>query len=147
VMDNESELKYLSAPVRRNLETNKSMREGFVNTCRHIARCLENKRIPSEDNVLFLHRFETSEWPPVTKNYLQRGGTVAAVAVMLFATAMSQDWWSGDGQHQYCFGDDIKELPECRNDHEFGFVSGMCGFKRISTVNDVDMMVQPIDYD
>jgi hypothetical protein len=26
----------------------------------------------------------------------------------------------------------LAELPECRNDLEYGFVSGMCGYRRVS---------------
>ncbi|KAF9775824.1 hypothetical protein IL306_006051, partial [Fusarium sp. DS 682] len=147
VADHDEELKFLPASVKANLKTNKSMRQGFVNMCDHIAECLRQKKIPNERTVLYIHRNYRSEWPPVTRNYLQRGGTVAAVATMLFQGAMEQDEYSGDGHHQDVFEDEIGKLPECRNDHEFGFVSGMCGYKRISTVNYVDMFGNPIDKD
>ncbi len=45
---------------------------------------------------------------------------------------MEQDEWAGDGNHQDVFSEQIAKLPECRNDHEFGSVSGMCGYMRIS---------------
>ena len=135
---NEDELRYLATPVRQNLKTNKSMRQGFTNMCDHIARCLRERRLPDEETVLQLYCNKTSEWPPVTKNYLQRGGTVAAVATMLFAGAMNQDEWAGDGMHLDSHEDEIKKLRVCRNDHEFGFVSGMCGYKRISTIQYTD---------
>ena len=145
VMDNGDGLEFLPTSVKENLKTNKSMREGFVNTCDHIAKCLRQRRIPNEKNVLYIHRNETSEWPPVTRNYLQRGGTVAAVATMLFQRAMDNDEYSGDGYHQDVFGDKIEKMPVCRNDHEFGFASGMCGYKRISTVEYVDVCGKPLD--
>jgi hypothetical protein len=114
------------------------MRQGFTKMCDHIARCLRERQLPDEETVLQFYRNKTSEWPPVTKNYLQRGGTVAAVATMLFYNVMEWDEWAGDGMHLHCHEDEIKKLPVCRNDHEFGFVSGMCGYKRISTVRYVD---------
>ncbi|KAK3896882.1 hypothetical protein C8A05DRAFT_20243 [Staphylotrichum tortipilum] len=127
-------LRHLTAPVRQNLETNKSMRQGFTNMCHHIARCLRERRLPDEETVLRLFRDGRGEWPPVTKHYFQRGGTVAAVATMLFDQAMHQDEWAGDGVHLESHQEEIGRLPVCRNDHEFGFVSGMCGYKRVSVV-------------
>lgn len=138
---------YLPASVRNNLRTNKSMRQGFVNMWDHVATCLRKNVLPTESNVLEVVR-NISEWPPVTRNYLQRGGTVKAAASMLFKQAMDQDDWSGDGTFSQIFGDQIKELPECRNDHEFGFVSGMCGYKRVKQIRYVSAFTgEEIDSD
>ncbi|KAK4031568.1 hypothetical protein C8A01DRAFT_21238 [Parachaetomium inaequale] len=136
---NGRDLRYLASSVRENLKTNKSMRRGFINMCDHIAHCLRDGRLPDEETVLDVYRNKRSEWPPVTRNYLERGGTVAAVATMLFERAMESDAWAGDGMLVENHGDEIKNLPVCRNDHEFGFVSGMCGYKRISAVRYVDL--------
>lgn len=46
--------------------------------------------------------------------------------------ALDQDEWAGDGSHRDWFGDEIDQLSVCRNDHEFGFVSGMFTYKRVS---------------
>ncbi|KAI1401892.1 hypothetical protein F4819DRAFT_306770 [Hypoxylon fuscum] len=108
-----------------------TMRQGFMIMWDHTATCLRKKVLPTEFNVLEDMR-DASEWPFVTRNYLQRRRTVKAVASMLFKKAMDQDKWSGDGEFSEVFGDEVKELPKCRNDHEFGFVSGMCGYKRVS---------------
>jgi len=122
-------LMFLPREVRHNLKTNRSMRKGFTNLCKHIAACLKRNIIPTEQNVMMvLH--DASEWPPSCKNFLERGGTVTAAATMLFHIAMEIDELTGDGTHLETFEDDIKQLPMCRNDHEFGFVSGMCGYKR-----------------
>lgn len=137
-------LEYLPNRVRENLKTNKSMRQGFANMCDHIATCLRAKVVPNEANVLGALE-NASEWPPVTKNFLQRGGSVASVALMLFQGAMDQDELTGDGTHTEIFGEDITKLPECRNDHEFGFVSGMCGYRRISQIRYVSMTGEHID--
>ncbi|KXX78615.1 hypothetical protein MMYC01_204488 [Madurella mycetomatis] len=124
-------LTYLPDNVRENMKTNKSMREGFSNMFDHFAQCLRQGVLPTEQTVLDVLRLERSEWPPVTRNFLQRGGTVASVSTMIFEMAMNDDEWAGDGSHRDTFGGEIDALVECRNDHEFGFVSGMCGYKRI----------------
>lgn len=125
-------LTHLPRSVRKNLKTNKSMRQGFANMFSHFARCLEKGRIPSEREVLDFYQSGVSEWPPVTRNYLERGGSVAAVANAIFEQAMNQDEWAGDGGHRESFEKDIDKLVACRNDHEFGFVAGMCGYKRVT---------------
>ncbi|KAB5566326.1 hypothetical protein GE09DRAFT_1284130 [Coniochaeta sp. 2T2.1] len=123
-------LTFLPRHVRMNMKTNKGMRQGFANMFGHIALCLRTNAIPWEDHV-HKARQARNEWPPVTKTYLDRGGSVAAVANMLFQLAMDADEFAGDGSHRDFFGDEIDNLPACRNDHEFGFVSGMCGYQRM----------------
>ncbi|KAH7158323.1 hypothetical protein DER46DRAFT_509405 [Fusarium sp. MPI-SDFR-AT-0072] len=147
VEHNDKELYFLPASVKENLKTNKSMRQGFINMCGYIAECLEQKRIPNERNVLSIYQRQGSEWPLVTKHYLERGGTVAAVATMLFEKALQRGGYLGEGDHQVLFGDEIVNSPECRNDYEFGFGSGICGYQRISTVRYVDMFGNLIDKD
>lgn len=60
---------------------------------------------------------------------------------------MEEDEWTGDGEYQKTFSEDIANLPECRNDREFGYVSGMCGYRRISQRRNVSMMGNPLDED
>ena len=127
------EVKYVPVGARENMNTNKSMRQGFANLCDHFNTCIQKDGIlslPTKENVLLALR-EASEWPPVSRHFLQRGGTVESVGSMLFETAMNQDRYAGDYELLAEFEDDISKLPECRNDHEFGFVSGMCGYKRV----------------
>ena len=131
-------LGYLLSRVRNNLKTNKSMRQGFVNLWLHIATCLKTGKAPNEPNVLNVVR-DAGEWPPAVRNFLQRGGTVESVALEIYTRAMEQDEWTGDGTYQETFSEDIANLPECRNDLEFGYVSGMCGFRRISLTKNVDV--------
>ncbi len=135
---------YLPNRVRENLGTNKSMRQGFANLCNHIATCLRAKVVPNEIDVLSALD-HNGEWPPVTKNFLQRGGSVDSVALMVFQTAMDGDELAGDGTHVETFREAIAKLPGCRNDHEFGFVSGMCGYKRISQIRYVSTAGEPIE--
>jgi GNAT superfamily N-acetyltransferase len=135
------EFKFLDPHVRENLKTNKSMRQGFVNLCGHFATCLKTEGlqgVPIPDNVLRqLQR--ASEWPPCSKNFMDRGGTIFSVGSMIFNAAKDQDIFAGDGEHLHVFKKDIEALPECRNDHEFGFVSGICGYKRIGGVRYVNV--------
>jgi hypothetical protein len=81
-------LGFLFESVKQNLTTKKSMWQGFINIWDYIARCLRENRAPNKDDVLFVREYEPSEWPPVTKCYLQRRGTIAAVTTMVFEMAM-----------------------------------------------------------
>jgi hypothetical protein len=107
---NEELVEYLPNRVRENLKTNKSMRQGFANMCDHIATCLRAKVVLNEANVLDALQ-NASEWPPVTKNFLQRGGSVASVALMLFQGAMNQDKLAGDGMHAEISVDALTSQP------------------------------------
>ncbi|KAI9836044.1 MAG: hypothetical protein M1819_001655 [Sarea resinae] len=134
-------LEHMPYSVRNNLKTNKSMRQGFANLFDHFATCLRNKTVPNEANVLFaLDR--ASEWPPATRNFLGRGGSVASAATAIFQCAMEEDELAGDGAHQETFSRDIANLPQCRNDQEFGFVSGQCGYQRVSNSRHMSMFAE-----
>jgi hypothetical protein len=139
-------LGYLPSRVLNNLKTNKSMRQGFTNLWMHFSTCLETGKVPKEANVLAIAE-SAGEWPPATRNFLERGGTVASVFLAICNGAMEQDEFMGDGHYQEILSDVIAKLPECRNDHEFGYVSGMCGYRRISPVRNVDMMGNTLDED
>lgn len=58
---------------------------------------------------------------------------------------MVHDRWAGDGI--FLETEVSSHLPECRNDLEFGFVSGMCGYRRISLQHNVDLMGNTLDED
>lgn len=111
---------HLDASIKNNFKTNKSLRQGFTNIFGYVAEAIHAKEVPTAINVL---QYADGEWPPCTKNYLQRGGTVAAVVLASFDGAMSQDQHLGDGEHQAVYQDDIDKLPKCRNDGEFVFAS------------------------
>jgi hypothetical protein len=139
-------LGYLPSRVLDNLRTNKSMRQGFANLWLHVATCLEKGAVPNTSNVLKVVE-SAGEWPPATRNFLQRGGTVESVFLAICRDAMQQDEWTGDGEHLGIFSEEIAKLPECRNDHEFGYVSGMCGYRRICLRTTVDIMGNRLDED
>lgn len=60
---------------------------------------------------------------------------------------MEQDELVEDGAYQATFAKDVAKLPQCRNDLEFGYVSGTCGYRRISMVHHVDSCGNTLDED
>ena len=118
-------LEHLAPRVKANLRTNKSMRQGFTNLFSFISPTLQAKRLPTSRNILELQA-ASNEWPPVTRNYLQRGGTVHAVLQACFDRAILHDQYLGDGWHEEVFQSDIDALPVCRNDREFVFARRQC---------------------
>lgn len=74
-------------------------------------------------------------------------GTVESVFLAICDSAIGRDKWTEDGNHEETFSEDIATLPECRNDHEFGYMSGMCGYRRISLTRNVGMMGNTVDED
>ena len=123
--DWEEMLQHLAPRVKLNLRTNKSMRQGFTNLFSFISPTLQAKRLPTSENILHLQA-ASNEWPPVTRNYLQRGGTVHAVLQACFDRAIDQDLYLGDGTHEETFQSEIDALPVCRNDREFVFARRQC---------------------
>ena len=124
-------LGYLPSRVLKNLDTNKSMRQGFASLWLYVATCLKEGMVPHQSNVLEVYRRE-SEWPPVTKNFLERGGTVESVFLGICRLAMFNCEEIEDGLYEMSESEEAILLSECRNDLEFGYVSGMCGYRRIS---------------
>lgn len=136
---------YLPVHVRDNFRTNKSMRQGFANLFFYFAECLRRNEFPTPEAILRISR-RAKEWPPVTRNYLDRGGTIYAVGSALFEMAMQRSLWAGDGMTEDDFSKDIDMLPTCRNDDEFGFVSGMCGYRRVCQIRYVSLTGELVDY-
>ena len=118
---------HMAPRVRADLVTNKSLRQGFTNLFNHVASCLRSKQIPHTEMV-FRALDAASEWPPCSKNFFQRGGTVASVVLTVIEEAMNQDELTGHGFHQEIFREDIDKMKSCRNDNEWGFVRRLCGF-------------------
>ena len=116
----DSVLGNLPSRVRAHLGTNKSLRQGFVNLFKCVAETLRAKLLPTAEHVV---RRAEGEWPPHTRNYLQRGGTVGAVVLTCFDLAMIEDYHLGSGDHREAFHDDIESPKECRNENEFIFAS------------------------
>lgn len=124
---NDHHLQHTTRRIRANLETNKSLRQGFTNLFNHAAPCLRSKQIPHPEMVLRAAD-AADEWPPCSKNFCQRGGTVASVVLTIIESAMQQDEFTGDGFHQEVFQEDIDKMKSCRNDNEWGFVRTLWGY-------------------
>ncbi|KAL4882714.1 hypothetical protein BJY04DRAFT_38921 [Aspergillus karnatakaensis] len=138
--ENEDLFDYLPKEVRQRLTTRKDLRTGFCMLWKYIADCLRDARLPTEENVLLYIR-EARERPPNTRTYIQKAGSIASVATMLFEKA-TQEEESGD-----IFMADSEmdsDLPVCRNDREIGMVSGLCGYERVTRVKEVTMQGKKI---
>jgi hypothetical protein len=88
--------------------------------------------IPNEPNVEMI--FSNTRRSSSGKT-LRYDGSVAAFAIMLLQRAMESDELAGEPLHMKTFGTKLCRLAECRNDHEFGFISGMCGYERVSPMD------------
>ena len=121
---------YVASDIQQNFRTNKSLRQGFRNIFGHVAIALRSNKVPNIDTLIKIWR-DTSEWPPVTRNFYTRGGTTESALRQIFEFAWDQDERAGDGEHMETFRDEIEILPKCRNDHEFGFVALACGVPRL----------------
>lgn len=60
-------------------------------------------------------------------SYWNKGDTFHPVGATLFKIARDGDGMAGAGEFLHCLGDEYLKRSECSNDHEFGFMRGMCG--------------------
>jgi len=124
VEENNDYLVNVHPAVKQNMRTNKSLRQGFANLVGYVAKVLEGRQLPTTTRLCAISE---GEWPPHTRNFLQRGVTPISAVLACFDGAMSQDRYLGDGEHQRIFGDETEKLPECRNDGEFVFARRRLG--------------------
>ncbi|CZR56632.1 uncharacterized protein PAC_06521 [Phialocephala subalpina] len=122
---------HVARDIQQNFRTNKSYRQGFANVFGHAAVTLQADKAPTILNVQNTVR-DSNEWPPHTRNFFQRGGNTESALRIIFEQARDQDEWVGDGMHMDVFENGINALPECRNDHEFGFVASVCGISDLT---------------
>jgi GNAT superfamily N-acetyltransferase len=150
--DHRRHFDYLHRSVRENLKTNKLMREGLTNMFSHFAWCLWQDRIPTQSEVLNVYPDEYLS-QEATETYLSRGGTVEAVANIIFRKTLYRDTLAGNPLNpevpeteasssedevpkdeapiDQASEDEIYGLVPCRNDREFGCVAVACGYKII----------------
>lgn len=142
--ENQDVFRYLPEHILHNFQVNKDMIIGFCMLWNHLASCLRNSMLPTDDNILLLIR-NGDEWPPHCRNFLQNGGSISSVATMLFWKAMKLEEKFG---LEYGESDSVFQNgpPSCRNDREFGLVSAMCGYERVARVEEVDMHGKRIRY-
>lgn len=91
--------------------------------------CLEKEMIPSEDNIVSL---VSDEEQHILATFLEEGGNVSCQVRTIFQRVLRGEHWArllGNDPEvlERCY-----DLPECRNDLELGFVSGMCGYQGVS---------------
>lgn len=118
-------IQYVPWNLRQRFRTNKSLRQGFSNLFLYTAEVLRKDITPNALTISAQLRF-TGEWPPCTKNLLEKGRVESALQ-SLFKSTQDEGEWARDGGYLYAFKEDIDALPECRNDYEFEFVALMCG--------------------
>lgn len=142
--ENQDVFRYLPEHILQSFQVNEGMIIGFSMLWKHLASCLRDNMLPTEENILLLVR-NGDEWPPHCRNFLQNGGTVSSVATMLFWKAMYLEEYNEMVNEE---SDTVawNSLPRCRNDREFGFVSGMCGYERVLRVQEVTMSRKRIRY-
>ncbi|KAI0386896.1 hypothetical protein F5Y04DRAFT_242589 [Hypomontagnella monticulosa] len=122
---------YVPYEVQEKIETDRSVHKGFAELWLIFARCLSNRMVPSENGIMNMSGQHSTNSPPAKTTFLAHGGSVSHVAKLIFEQARIQDEWAGHGLLRENLGNNqerIDKLPACRNDHEFGFVSGMCGY-------------------
>ncbi|KAL8706517.1 MAG: hypothetical protein Q9201_000449 [Fulgogasparrea decipioides] len=117
---NEHYLQHVQPAVKQNMRTNKSLRLGFAQFLGYIAHALNSKHLPTTARLVSIAE-DMGEWPPHTRNFLQRGGRPISAVLACFDMAMNQDRYLGDGEHETVFGEEIEKFPKCRNDREFIF--------------------------
>ena len=89
--------------------------------------CLEKDILPTLIRVKDTIALADEWWPDLKKTI--RYSQVQSYGSRLFTAMMEDDALAGFsvGSPQ-----SLDDLPTCRNDHEFGFASGMCGYDRVS---------------
>ncbi|KAJ4142534.1 hypothetical protein NW754_009976 [Fusarium falciforme] len=131
---NRTELRRVSFTTQDLMENHKNLRVGFVTLSKHFSTCIEQKRVPDEANILEVSQ-GSGEWPPVTQLYLRCGGTISAAVTMIFHKVKDRSSWATCSSNRRTFWapwaqpDPMPGIVECRNDLEFGFVTGMCGYE------------------
>ncbi|PON29537.1 hypothetical protein TGAM01_v201786 [Trichoderma gamsii] len=124
-------LMYLRPRVYDEMRTSSDVRLGFLSLFSHFALCLRDSTEPPHELKVLEMVISTKEEEESTmaKHYLDFGGTVEAVGSALFRDALTNS--TGIASIWGIFESRLRAVPACRNDEEFGFVSGMCGYERV----------------
>jgi hypothetical protein len=75
-LEKERHLQELPAKVYRKLETDDSMREGYIRLVEHVSTCLREGKTPTEENILETSRVQEADTENLSQGYLKRGGTM-----------------------------------------------------------------------
>ncbi|GKZ50439.1 hypothetical protein AbraIFM66951_003576 [Aspergillus brasiliensis] len=140
--ENKKLFEYLPKPIAQSLSTRKDLRIGFCMLWKHLASCIRNNMLPTEENVVRLIR-DANEWPPHSRNFIQKGAAISSVATMLFKRAMVLEKLHFS---EYDDNTNQSRFPACRNDREFGIVSALCGYETITRIQKRTMQGRKIRY-
>lgn len=114
---------FVPRALQMQLAADKSMRFEFAEVLLQISECFMILQMPNDGNVMLGPAF------------VQKGGTLKCVADMVFGVVKSKDELAGvhpSPLSRHTYQSSARNKPAaCRNDHEFGLVSGLCGFTRI----------------
>jgi GNAT superfamily N-acetyltransferase len=130
----EDTIAHVDQNIRPYLHTNKALQQGFANTFKYIASCLNSDIVPTRENVLRAVQND-SEAPPVIRDYFEQGettrGKVEGALRVIFEEAKIQDEKFGNGVMEAAMGTELSQLEICRNDQEYGFVASECGVPKM----------------
>ncbi|KAK4935904.1 hypothetical protein LTR10_023116 [Elasticomyces elasticus] len=124
--DNEYLLTFQSDYCKKIIQHNKSVRRGLVSLSQHVYASLCGGLLPDEDSIMYglsLHEDDQVNY----KNFFKAGGSVEGVLITVFKRAIENDERAGDHYSGPLDGE-LAQLPICRNDHEYGYVSRRCGY-------------------
>lgn len=102
--DDEDSLMYppswsvLPAIVKPFMKSNKSIRKGHRLLFGHTIKCLDQKLVPTVQNIVASVKNE-GEWPPCSKNFIERAGAAGIQSVIRYAiqTSAEKDLKAGCG--------------------------------------------------
>jgi hypothetical protein len=116
--------------LRETMKTDMRLCAGFVDSFSCFAECLESSNIPNVAELSTVASPNAQRVFAVDRAQILEG----RIGPIIFEMAMNADAVAVFGPRDV----DIElqarlaALPECRNDLEYGFVSGMCGYKAVS---------------
>jgi hypothetical protein len=121
---------YTHYTLRETMKTDMRLCAGFVDLFSCFSECLESSKIP---NVAELSTMASANAQRV---FAVEGAQTfgSCISSIIFETAMDADAVAGFGPRDVDveLQGRLAALPECRNDLEYGFVSGMCGYMTVS---------------
>jgi hypothetical protein len=115
-----SQIPGVAACIER-VRTDPAYRTLIVRLCRQFAPCISRMTLPTPANIR-----AASGDPSVSQQALDDA------AMLVLSTAMDHDMFTGDASMSLLPG--FQGFAKCRNDHEYGFVSRLCGYPLVSPV-------------
>jgi hypothetical protein len=109
------------AACTERLRTDPAYRTVIVRLCRQFAPCISRMTLPTPANIR-----AASGDPSVSQQALDDA------AMLVLSTAMDHDMFTGDASTSLLPG--FQELAKRRNDHEYGFVSRLCGYLLVAPI-------------